>query len=176
VAEEIQGTGGYGRRGALGSTSPRLYVGAFVVAAVAVCLGGASAIAAVNHGAPATASLMLMAALVACGLMAALGVIVLGGRRRHIRRGRDHSDRGGIRAHGQAARRDRREIRRARRALRRAKSCSPSTMLEEQLSARYGVPVERVAWHVWRIDGQLVEATLDPVTGQLMTGGRELLQ
>ena len=51
---------------------------------------------------------------------------------------------------------------------------SPESLLEQQLSARYGVPVQRVAWHVWRIDGELVEATLDPSTGYLTSGGREL--
>jgi hypothetical protein len=50
----------------------------------------------------------------------------------------------------------------------------PETLLEWQLSARYGVRVERVAWHVWRVDGELVEATLDPATGYLTSGGREL--
>ena len=62
--------------------------------------------------------------------------------------------------------------RRARRSVGRAPD--PETLLEWQLSARYGVRVERVAWHVWRVDGELVEATLDPSTGYLTSGGREL--
>lgn len=48
------------------------------------------------------------------------------------------------------------------------------TLLERQLTARYGVPVEQLTWHVWRIDGELIEATLDPQTGYLTAGGREL--
>ena len=62
--------------------------------------------------------------------------------------------------------------RRANRSVGRAPD--PETLLEWQLSARYGVRVERVAWHVWRVDGELVEATLDPTTGYLTSGGREL--
>jgi hypothetical protein len=50
----------------------------------------------------------------------------------------------------------------------------PATLLEWQLSARYGVRVERVAAHVWRVDGELIEATLNPATGYLTSGGREL--
>ena len=60
------------------------------------------------------------------------------------------------------------------RARREESEQAPETLLEKQLSARYGVPVQRLAWHVWRIDGELVEANLDPSTGYLTSGGREL--
>ncbi len=59
------------------------------------------------------------------------------------------------------------------RAGRGGRAPDPETLLEWQLSARYGVRVERVAWHVWRVDGELVEATLAP-SGYLVSGGREL--
>lgn len=50
----------------------------------------------------------------------------------------------------------------------------PRSMLERQLSERYGVPVQRLAWHVWDIDGELVEATFDTSTGYLSSGGEQL--
>lgn len=60
------------------------------------------------------------------------------------------------------------------RGKRRAADHGTASLLEEALTARYGVPVRRVAWHVWRINGELIEATLDPSTGHLFAGGREL--
>jgi ABC-type Fe3+ transport system permease subunit len=56
----------------------------------------------------------------------------------------------------------------------RGRRTPPVTLLEQQLSARYGAQVRRVAWHVWRINGELIEATLDPQSGHLLSGGREL--
>lgn len=154
------GSGGSSSNGSVRRLS-RAGVVAFVVAATAVCLAGGLTIVALSNGASAVQSLLLMAGVVLLGAVIATGVVLLGHRRR----------RAGHRAN---ARQERRQMRRDRRALHRTKVCSPELMLAEQLSARYGVPVERVAAHVWRIDGQLVEATLDPATGQLMTGGREL--
>lgn len=51
----------------------------------------------------------------------------------------------------------------------------PLTPLERQLSSRYGVWVEQVAGHVWRVDGELVEAILEEDTGRLMAGQGELV-
>ena len=114
----------------------RVTVRAFVVAGVAICVGGITAIAALSLGASTAVSLASMAAIVLCGAVAA-AVLMLRGRR------------GG-------------------------KAPDPETLLEWQLSMRYGVPVERVAWHVWRVDGELIEAELNPSTGYLISGGREL--
>ena len=150
------------RRGAPGAGTSRVYVVAFAAAAIALCLGGAVAIAAAVQGASAAQSLSLLAGFVLWGALAAAGLVLLDGRQ-------DREQ-----PVGRLTRRDRREMRRTEKAMRRSKECSPELLLAEQLSARYGVPVERVAWHVWRIDGELVEATFDPTTGQLMTGGREL--
>lgn len=61
----------------------------------------------------------------------------------------------------------------AHRATRVTDEPAPS-MLEQQLSARYGVPVRRLAFHVWDVDGELVEATFDTSTGYLTAGGRQL--
>ena len=153
---------GNARTGGEAAGTSRVYVVAFAAAATALCLGGAVAIAAAAQGASAAQSLSLLAGFVLWGALAAAGLVMLDGRK-----DRDQPL-------GRLTRRDRREMRRTQRAMRRSTECSPELMLAEQLSERYGVPVERVAWHVWLIDGELVEATFDPATGQLMTGGREL--
>jgi hypothetical protein len=172
MSQEIHGAGGHGSRRSTGSASTRAYVGAFVVAAAATCLGGAASIGAVTTGASAVVSLSLLAGCVLVGFLSA--VVVLRVSNRRSRPGTAVAPRSTRREQRRSARRDRRQLRRDRRELRRTPVCSPAIMLEEKLTTRYGVPVERVAAHVWRIDGELVEATLDPVSGQLMTGGREL--
>ena len=174
MSRDIHGARDNGGRWGADPASSRVYVGAFVVASAATCLGGVAAIAAVTSGASTVTSLCLMAACVLVGALAAIAVVRLGARRSNVSTEpapTSTAPAGGDRKQRRTARRD---LRRTRRELRRTPVCSPAILLQEELSARYGVPVERVAPHVWRIDGELVEATLDPLTGQLMTGGREL--
>lgn len=139
---------------------------AFAFAVGAVCLGGAVAIATAERGSSTAVSLLLMAAVVLGGVVGACYLA-----QRAWRSTADPSVAPTVRP-------TRRSVRRARRTLRREMcrdlSSESATLLEKQLSARYGVPVRRVAWHVWCIKGDLVEATLDPATGQLRAGGREL--
>jgi hypothetical protein len=143
----------------------RAAVAASVVAAAAVCLAGTVAIASVTAGASTVVSLTMMGAVLLVGSAVACGVIRSGSARSAARtqpippvssRGIRRADR----AH--------------RRAVRRGSVGDEKALLEQLLSARYGVPVERVAWHVWLIKGELVEATFDQSTGQLISGGREL--
>ena len=143
---------------------------AFAAAVTAVCLGGAVAIATAERGASTAVSLSLMAAIVLAGVVAACCLA-----QRALRPGAASAS---PPVASPAVRPTRRSVRRARRTLkremRRDLSTESATLLEKQLSARYGVPVRRVAWHVWCIKGELVEATLDRATGQLIAGGREL--
>jgi hypothetical protein len=130
---------------------------AFTLMATGVALGGALAIVAASNGASTGASVAMMTPAVLCGAVAAFWVL-----RSRLRA-----------SEGEALCVSSLGIRRAAWAHDRAVR-HPDQLLEHQLSARYGVPVKRVAWHVWRIDGELVEATLDPATGRLVVGGREL--
>jgi hypothetical protein len=138
---------------------------ALAVVASAVCFGGLLAIAEVSRGTSTAISLSLMGIIVAAGT--SVGFVLV-----------HRSWRRNFSVDAPVARVSSRGIRRAarahRRAIRRALAQPPEALLVQQLSARYGVPVERVAWHVWRINGELVEATLNPATGQLIVGGREL--
>jgi hypothetical protein len=160
MARGTSGAGSPGeRRGGSDRATKKAVLIALAVAVVAICLGGTAAIVAASRGASTWVSLAVMAPVVLCGAVGAFAVLQRPLRHRH-----EGTELVRVRSRG---------IRRAARAHQRALR-EPGALLERQLSARYGVQVKRVAWHVWRINGELVEATLDPTTGQLISGGREL--
>lgn len=155
-----------------GRESWRAAMVAFAVAATAICMGGAVAAVAVERDAPMPIALLLMAVVIVSGVVAASMVVL----RTWPREAEPQADAAPVVAGLPRVRS--RGIRRAdrahRRAVRRMATLDPTVAIEQKLSARYGVPVKRVAWHVWRINGELVEATWDPSTGHLVAGGREL--
>ena len=155
----------------VGRESWRAAMVAFAVAATAICVGGAVAVVAVERGVPMPVALLLMAVVIVSGVVAASLVVLRAwpGETETVdaRTVVDQLPR--VRSRG-----IRRADRAHRRAVRRIATMDPTLVIEQKLSARYGVPVKRVASHVWRINGELVEATWDPSTGHLVAGGREL--
>jgi hypothetical protein len=162
MSRGFEGASSFGERHGFGEEPWRAIVLAFAIAATSVCLGGALAVAAVSRGASTGASVSIMSAVLLLGVVVAIVVV------RHTWQPDDL----GIEL--PRSRGLRRADRAHRRAIRRAERMDPTVLLEQQLSARYGVPVQRLAGHVWRVNGELVEATFDPATGQLICGGREL--
>ena len=145
MSEDISGAAGPSG-GQLDARARRALLVSFLAAVMGVVLGATAALAAAILGASTLLGLLLMSAFAASGVAVAV-TVVRRADRPHDGEARDPDGAG---------------------------SENDETRLEQQLSARYGVRIERVAPHVWRIRGELIEAVWDPWTGRLVAGGKEL--